>query len=271
MVREKKFIDSMTAKLIVANVAVYLLILIIGAIKGDLFALEYFALKPDSIVKGVSLWTLFTSVFSHYMFFHLFVNMFSLYFLGTFVEKLIGKKRFLIFYIIAGLFASIFAAFLSGFFAITPLLERVLGDPSVYALGASGAIFGLIGVLAVLTPRVKISFLAGPLIAIILSIFIPAEGPLSLLYILVMIYIFASLFFIMSFNPTLTRYAVPVRLEMWALPIVAIVPLVLLSIYVNLPIGNMAHLGGLIAGLIYAYYLVLKYPKRSKMIARMFT
>ena len=48
----------------------------------------------------------------------------------------------------------------------------------------------------------------------------------------------------------------------WFLPIVAIVPLVIIGLFIELPIGNTAHLGGLIAGFAYGYYLKQK-TKRS--------
>ena len=43
------------------------------------------------------------------------------------------------------------------------------------------------------------------------------------------------------------------------LPIIAILPLVVISIFKDLPIGNMAHFGGLLVGLSYAYYLKTKF------------
>jgi hypothetical protein len=60
---------------------------------------------------------------------------------------LIGKKRFIWLYLSSGLFAGIFFV----------LIALVTGaDLNVYAVGASGAIFGLGGILAVLTPRLPV-------------------------------------------------------------------------------------------------------------------
>ena len=63
------------------------------------------------------------------------------------------------------------------------------------------------------------------------------------------------IFSLFSFNPSFRKFAVPVELPMWLLPIIAIVPLVVLEFFVNLPIGNSAHIGGLLVGLLYGFYL----------------
>ena len=55
------------------------------------------------------------------------------------------------------------------------------------------------------------------------------------------------------------------------LPIVAIVPLIIVGLFVSLPIGNTAHLGGLIAGLGYGFYLRKKYPRKTRMISQQFS
>ena len=73
---------------------------------------------------------------------HLFVNMVSLMFIGNFVEKLVGKRRFVWLYFGGGIFAGVF-------FALIALATGT--DLNVYAVGASGAIFALGGLLAVLT------------------------------------------------------------------------------------------------------------------------
>lgn len=83
----------------------------------------------------------------HAGFFHLFVNMFSLLFVGNLVEKLIGRKRYFWFYIISGLFAGLFFAGIEFFFQ---------SNPDVAAVGASGALFGIIGLLMVLTPNLPV-------------------------------------------------------------------------------------------------------------------
>lgn len=283
MVIKEFFFKTATSKIILINLIVYLFVIIFSFFSDIQTALSYFALTPSSIIQGQRLWTLFTSMFVHIQFWHLAANMIVLYFIGTFVEKLIGKKRFVIFYILAGLFAGIFWVILSGFFSIHPILINVFGNPNISGVGASGALFGLIGILAVLTPKAKVFFLAGPMIALIIPFILSSifdtynliseplfAGILSLVSLFATLYFIFAIFAIMSFDRNLRRFALPLELEMWVLPIVAIVPFVLISIFFELPIGNMAHLGGLIAGLGYSYYLKKKYPRKSKMIKRMF-
>jgi|SRR3989344_1088147 len=64
-------------------------------------------------------------------------------------------------------------------------------------------------------------------------------------------------------------------LPFWALPAYIMIPaflvvLWILSISLNLPVGNMAHFSGLLAGLIYGFYLKNKYKKKVYLLQRMF-
>jgi len=89
------------------------------------------------------LYTLFTSMFIHGGFAHIFGNMFVFFFVGTALEERIGLKRFMIIYLIAGVCGSITQAILNLNSFIT-------------MIGASGAIFGVMGALAYAYPRDKI-------------------------------------------------------------------------------------------------------------------
>ena len=88
------------------------------------------ALIPE-LVAGGQAWRLVSSVFLHSGFLHLALNMLSLYFLGSFVENAFGRGRFLALYLLSGLSGGIAYLYFGGF--DTP------------AVGASGAIFGLLG------------------------------------------------------------------------------------------------------------------------------
>lgn len=94
-------------------------------------------------------WTLVTSMFAHSGFNHLFYNMFALFLFGTILERIIGGRKFLAIYFSAGLLGSL---------ATLPLYPA--------SLGASGAIFGVMGTLAVLRPRmvVYVSYVPMPMI-----------------------------------------------------------------------------------------------------------
>jgi rhomboid protease GluP len=92
--------------------------------------IEYGA-KFNPLIKQGEWWRFFTPVFLHIGFFHLLMNTFALYYLGTTVERLYGSFRFFIIYLFAGFFGTL------GSFIFT----------SSVSAGASGAIFGLFGAL----------------------------------------------------------------------------------------------------------------------------
>ncbi len=270
-----KLFSTWTEKLIIANVIAFFGYLILANVIGEQKAIALVALQPAAILAGKNLWTIITSMFIHAGFTHLFVNMFSLFFIGKFAEKLVGKKRFLLIYFASGIFAGLFFAVLSGLFGVGFIGAKIFGNPLIPGVGASGAIFGLVGVLAVLTPRVRVYLVVGPLVAIILQFglvgFISNTALMGVISIIIDIYFVFSIFAILSFNPTMRKFALPMEMPLWILPIIAIVPLIIIGLFISLPIGNMAHVGGLIAGLAYAYYLKEKYPKKTKMISKYFS
>jgi membrane associated rhomboid family serine protease len=234
---------------------------------------NYLVLTPGLIIQGKYLWTLITSMFIHANFFHLFFNMISLFFLGTLVERLIGRKRLFWSYLIFGIFAGLFFAVLSGLFGYG-IGAKIFGNPAIAGVGASGAIFGLVGILTILIPKSKVYLVAGPLIAIILqtvfeSLF-PTSALVNLINILITFYIFFSMFSMLSFNRKTSAISFPVEMSFWILPIISIIPLIIIGLFVNLPIGNTAHLGGFIAGLIYGFYLKIKYKNKTKHLRKIF-
>ncbi|QEC41409.1 rhomboid family intramembrane serine protease [Pseudobacter ginsenosidimutans] len=87
-----------------------------------------------TIVNG-EWWRIFTCMFEHIGVIHLLVNMVSLYMIGTLLEPLIGKWRFLTAFIITGAGGSI---------------ASIIWNPNVVSAGASGAIFGLFGLMLAL-------------------------------------------------------------------------------------------------------------------------
>jgi len=113
----------------------------------------------NSITLSKSPWTIFTALFIHDGIFHILFNMLTLYYYGTYVVQLVGEIKFLIVYLIGGLIGN---------------LLFILLAPGSFAVGASGAIFALGGVLAVMRPKLKVVLFPIPLpmdlwIAIILG------------------------------------------------------------------------------------------------------
>ena len=266
---------SVTNWIIIINVVVYLLIVFLKMYGlSDQQLLSIFALQANSLFSG-AVWALLTSMFSHIMLYHLFFNIISLFFIGNFLEKIIGRKKFFWFYLAAGIFAGLFYAVLSFYFGASGLGQKLFVSPETYSVGASGAIFGLAGLLAILTPNMRVYLIAGPIFALIVqsvvsSIF-PTSPLLSLIDFIVVFYIFFSIFVMFSFNPNLRKLVIPLGMPFWILPIVAIVPLVVIGLFVDLPIGNTAHLGGLIAGFAYGYYLKNKYRRKTDLLRNRFS
>lgn len=129
----------MLVVIITANVIVFLIEMSLG----DTFILRY-SMKPAEIVQGQHLETLFTSMFMHANFVHIFGNMIYLWVFGDELEaNYLGPIRFLVFYLISGLAA--------GFLQIA-----VSPSSTVPNLGASGAIAGVLAGFLVVFPRDRI-------------------------------------------------------------------------------------------------------------------
>ena len=146
--------------LILINVGIWLLItiglLLAGSVTdiNDSF-LRYIAINPELFFQGY-VWTLLTSMFAHIGFAHLFVNMISMFFVGSLVERVIGRKRFFWFYMIAGAVAGLFFVGFAYLGLFVPFGEEIFGGVNAFAVGASGALFGLGGLLAVLIPKLRV-------------------------------------------------------------------------------------------------------------------
>jgi len=185
---------SVTNWLIIINVIVFLAIIILRIFNlSDEQIISIFALQANALFSG-AFWQLLTSMFTHIWLPHLFFNMISLFFIGNFLEKIIGRKKYFWFYLASGIFAGIFFAVLSFFFGTTDLGAKIFVNPAIPSVGASGAIFGIAGLLAILTPNMKVYLIAGPIFALILQAalgpVIQNQGLLSLINFLVMFYIF---------------------------------------------------------------------------------
>ncbi len=103
------------------------------------FAFNYLALNPALVTARP--WTLITHMFLHANFNHLLFNMIFLFFFGTELERRIGENRFLMVFIVSGLVAAF------GQMAVVPV---------GFMLGASGALYGVMGCLAVIAPEIKV-------------------------------------------------------------------------------------------------------------------
>ena len=120
-----------TKTLIAANLFIYVITWEqgsgINAPGGSLFV--KWALYGPAVAQG-DWWRLITAAFLHASILHIATNMYFLWFSGTYVEEYLGRARFLAIYFVSGLAGS------AGALLVTPLAVTV---------GASGAIFGVLG------------------------------------------------------------------------------------------------------------------------------
>jgi membrane associated rhomboid family serine protease len=128
--------NLITMILIGINVAVYAAELALGGTVNGLnnWIYNHGVLYAYGVHHG-DWWRLISAAFLHYGPFHIAMNMFSLYFAGSILEQVIGRWRFALLYLVSGLAGSAGALYLS---------------PNSLTVGASGAIFGILGGLLVL-------------------------------------------------------------------------------------------------------------------------
>ncbi len=133
-----------TYTLLVITVLVFLAQMASQAMMGEDLPV-YIGVKANELIISGQFWRLITPLFLHGSFMHIGFNMYALYVLGQDLERFYGRWRFLFLYFLAGFAGNVFS------FIFTPA-------PS---LGASTAIFGLIGAQGVLFYRNREVF--GPL------------------------------------------------------------------------------------------------------------
>jgi membrane associated rhomboid family serine protease len=132
---------AMTTAIILMNALVFLLELM----GGEPFVREW-SVIPANIVAGKGLVTIFSAMFMHGGWMHIIGNMVFLHAFGPEVEDAMGRLRFLSFYLLSGIAAT---------------LGQILIAPSsqVPNLGASGAIAGVMGAFLITYPRDRIRVL----------------------------------------------------------------------------------------------------------------
>ena len=145
---------NVTRIIIFTNIFLYVLGLIITRTENVLFMgttiprrinlIHEYGVQIGSDIAAGQYWRLFTSIFLHANLMHLAFNCYFLFVCGEMVERIYGKLRFFIIYMLTGLAGNILSYFL------LPL--------NVRSLGASGACLGLGGILVVLLLDEKANF-----------------------------------------------------------------------------------------------------------------
>ena len=145
---------DVTRTLIALNIVAFVITAVNGsgvlAGNGTSSIYDRFALQPAEIAHG-EWYRLITSMFLHYGVLHIGFNMWALFVIGTPLEQMLGRLRFVVLYFLSGLGGA--------------LLSFALGPVDETAAGASGAIFGLFGAFYVITRRRGLE--TGPIVGLI--------------------------------------------------------------------------------------------------------
>ena len=138
---QKQPLPILTYSLIAINVVAFIITAVLSGnfVDSDINVLVYLGAKVNSLISQGQYYRLITCMFLHGGIVHVGVNMYSLYIIGPLVEKIYGKAKFLIIYFVAGIMASYFSFLFSNSISI----------------GASGAIFGLLGASLIFAMKMK--------------------------------------------------------------------------------------------------------------------
>jgi len=131
-------------------IGVFILQMIIGGFT------DVFVLNEQSFFQP---WRFLTSIFLHADILHLMFNLFALLLFGSILEKIIGGKKFLLLFFVSGIFANLMAV---NFYSSS--------------LGASGAVYGILGCLAILRPKMAVWVYGMPMPMFIAAILWIAAG-----------------------------------------------------------------------------------------------
>lgn len=155
--------EYITLFIIIINVLVYLLS---AFFSNDIFNINYQVLfllggnYAPSVICG-QYFRLFTCMFLHGGIVHIACNMYSLFIIGPQIEKIYGKLSYVVIYFCAGILASIVSC---------------VASPSTLSVGASGAIFGLIGALLAFAcserKRINKEYISGLIQVLIINLLI---------------------------------------------------------------------------------------------------
>jgi membrane associated rhomboid family serine protease len=126
--------------IICLNVGVYAILYFLPHLTG------FLALNPRYVVRHHMYWQVVTYLFVHRGISHLLFNMLGIFFFGIQVERALGSREFLLFYLLSGVLCAV----------VSVALYLLVAGYGVILVGASGAIYALLFAYAVIYPRAKI-------------------------------------------------------------------------------------------------------------------
>lgn len=125
-----------TSVLLILNTIMFIVVLFNGGFSTESL-IDNGGLVPRLVTDNNDYYRLLVAMFLHAGLFHFLMNSYFLYFLGSFTERLLGSTRYAIVYMLSGLGASV--------------AVWLFSDPDIVTIGASGALYGIMGGLLILT------------------------------------------------------------------------------------------------------------------------
>ena len=135
--------------LLIINLVVFAVALLLG-FRED--SVEFGKFTIGQGLRGFQVWRLITFQFLHGDFGHLLFNSIAIYFFGAFVEQQLRSRAFLVFYLLCGVAGAL------GYAALVFISD----DKDVGVVGASGGIFGILVVAAMIAPDMRVRLLLPP-------------------------------------------------------------------------------------------------------------
>ena len=142
-----------TRALLIANVGIFIVQMLTGDLLIGPFALWPVASAQYPTAPGFEAWQLLSYGFLHGGLNHLFFNMLALYMFGTEVERLLGSKHYLTYYLVCVIGAA----------AAQLVVMGAMDQPPVPTVGASGGVFGLLLAFGIAYPQRRIMLLFPPI------------------------------------------------------------------------------------------------------------
>ncbi len=130
----RKNITYVNWALILINIIVFLWIELGGSSEDTAWMVEHGAMFGPFLLERGEYYRVFTAMFLHFGVSHLMNNMLILFVIGNYLEKVFGRLKYLIFYLLCGISAN-----------VCSLWYYMNRDPMTVSAGASGAVFGVMG------------------------------------------------------------------------------------------------------------------------------
>ena len=138
------YITPVNICFVLINVIVFIILDIMGDTTDGIFMFEHGAMYPYAVLLDGAWYRLITSAFLHFGISHLVNNMIMLICLGSYLERAIGKIKYIIFYFVCAVGSSLIS-----------MGHMLYTQDIAVSAGASGVIFGVIGALLYLVIRNK--------------------------------------------------------------------------------------------------------------------